>query len=55
MKTGIALATLREEGNSPVLKEKLIQCSTVTVKSLYVITYICQNLGVCDVLDKYQN
>ena len=28
--------------------------STITIKSLYVITYVCQNFGVRDVLGKYQ-
>ena len=28
------------------------QCSTVTIKSPYVITYVCQNFGICDVRGK---
>ena len=28
------------------------QCLTVTIKSPYVITYVCQNFGICDVRGK---
>ena len=35
--------------------EELQQGSTITIKSAYVITYVCQKFGVCDICGQILN